>query len=277
LSAIQTGVYHVKEVINGVKGAAEDTYRVDKERCLQRDFIANRDGNKFIYAVTQTATQPGFDPFDPNAGRIDVQNAARTDATANDQVYVLVDTGENARGAFHLDGQQRVACGVPADGLDQENCNNDAIFISAQTVINDGASYYDDRIDFGVAGFISEETMWRWGQEIGSTRDMILGNNARLVIDSADALASTPVTDDDALVVNRGRMRIERSLLLRSKEHPADGVKGGRLRTQNDILVRDPDPLAGNRGGITNVDNPITAPRYCYGNGENLVNDCASP
>jgi len=130
---------------------------------LPEKFIKDAYKNKFTYAVTETlVTQASFGDslgairiLDRNAldGDDDDRNYPGSDAH-----YVLVSHGKNKKGAFTVDGQLVSTCNPP--GVDIENCDGDAIFISNYDDIGtgidavyerfssfvEGTDYYDDYI-----------------------------------------------------------------------------------------------------------------------------------
>lgn len=112
--------------------------------------------NQLTYAVTKALTRR-LD-FTENGGRINVNNADGLSIYAAGIFghFVVVNHGDDRRGAYGQNGIRNVACGTDANSLDFENCNRDGLFrnntrnvpnLGVRTIINDstaGASHFDD-------------------------------------------------------------------------------------------------------------------------------------
>ena len=103
--------------------------------------------NRLTYAVT---TNMAIDPtsFVPGQGAIIVKAEDGTNLTTNGNILVL-SHGENGEGAFTSTGVQVGVC--PAGTKDAENCNDDAIFLSAPRSYALGVNYNDDHMEFSTA------------------------------------------------------------------------------------------------------------------------------
>ncbi|MBI3440451.1 MAG: type II secretion system protein [Proteobacteria bacterium] len=84
---------------------------------------------------------------------VDENNISLLPAPNPPAIYVLVDPGENGKGAYTADGKLHSPCGLalPTAGLDQENCNNDVTFRSAPYSLSTDLiaginQYFDDKI-----------------------------------------------------------------------------------------------------------------------------------
>lgn len=283
LGSVKDTMYSVREVFvdetslnvrgkgetDGV-GNAVKSDRIDDIRCPLKEYLANEDEHKFIYAVTEDATQIGFDIFNPGGvAEISVLNAAGLVATDENQIYVLIDTGSDGKGSYQRDGTLTgVACD-PLEGIDAANCDyTDAIFVAAPLNADEQttpANFYDDVIDFDISGFMSEQSFWQWGTDSGGNRNMILNNSARLVIDPIDPTNAD--TDhlpdaDDALVVNRGRIYVEEDVM----------IKGAADSSTVNIEAAD----VANSERI-NTKNEVVSDRFCYPDGASLIANCNTP
>lgn len=112
--------------------------------------------NKVNYAVTQAMTVP--QPWAPGtAGLITIQklntlvannqcNVPPVPATVTNVHFALYSAGSSRNGAFNAEGQQAVACPAAGSTLDEENCNNDAVFTHPECIAGEvaGANFYDD-------------------------------------------------------------------------------------------------------------------------------------
>lgn len=294
LSSIKDSMYSVKEVFidessvlaggtgrgkGAVDGEGDDVAsdRVENIRCPLREYLANENHYKFIYAVTEAATVPGFDYFDPaSVAEIEIRDTLGNQATSNFQIYALVDVGDDGKGGWNEDGSlvgssnqgvsyddAKFDCTDPNNGVDGDNCDlTDAIFIAAPNNDRIGTNFYNDTIDFDISGFMSEQSFWQWGNASGGNRDMVLNKKTRLIIDPDDP-TNTSFTPDaaDAVVVNRGDVRVEN-----------DGTSGGNIKIKTDTSTTDPSVQAGSiKQEIDTTANPrinakkeVIAPKFCY-------------
>lgn len=136
---------------------------------LPVDFIADGYGYKYTYAITERLTRAAT--FADDGGLIKVIDESGQDyqGTSSNVHYVIYSHGQNARGAFSLDGKQVTRCttAVGANG-ERKNCDNNAEFQSnygfsasetgadgqprliyaRQQVLGDTNRYYDDYMVF---------------------------------------------------------------------------------------------------------------------------------
>lgn len=213
------GLRNVKDIFDA---DADDTnHRFDKTDCLETSHIVDEYGHKILYAVTEAATNLGnFDPFDLSQANISIVDANGVPTTANNQFFVLVSHGTDGKGAVDINGQTvGVVCGVDA-GLDNENCDGDAVFRDALSSNVAGNDYYDDIIDFSLAGVAREDNYWNWAQ--GATpneRNLYSTPHVRVILEQVPATGT--VANDDLFVVNRGDVYVQ-----------VDGAVGGNLNAQ---------------------------------------------
>ncbi len=106
---------------------------------IRYDNILDGYGKKFIYAVTQSQTVAGT--FNNAWGAINVLNHDGNNLFTLPPYahYVIASTGKDGKGAFNINGIQTTACGNPAGGVDQENCDLDALFRNNFLVNGEGA------------------------------------------------------------------------------------------------------------------------------------------
>lgn len=103
-------------------------------------------GNQYTYAVTLSMTEAGqFRYYDGVIGLQD-EFGQPTGGINNDGHYVIVSHGPNRSGGFSaLTGLNDVPCAPLANGVDNENCDNDGVFVRALGNYEaNGAAYYDD-------------------------------------------------------------------------------------------------------------------------------------
>ncbi|MFN3827407.1 MAG: type II secretion system protein [Micavibrio sp.] len=124
-------------------GAADDVFIGDIPYAalgLPYQAILDGYGYKMKYAVTANLARGGT--FNNGWGAIEVLNDERnTTAPATGSAfaigtpkghYAIVSHGQDSRGAFNQSGTRTEACGTAANGLDFENCDNDAVFKNNQ-------------------------------------------------------------------------------------------------------------------------------------------------
>lgn len=103
-------------------------------------------GSRITYAVVEQLTDPYQFSEGPFTG-MRVNNAAGTALTTN-AAFIMLSHGAKAEGGYSAkSGLQIGSCGA-AQGLDQQNCNNDHIFVQAETNPVEGASFSDDNLIF---------------------------------------------------------------------------------------------------------------------------------
>ncbi len=188
---------------------AEDTnYKLDKTDCLLRAHIIDEYGRKILYAVTAAATNLDvFDPFNPAQGNIRILDAADVQTTTQDQLFVIASHGEDGKGAVGADGAAiGIACGLDVNDRDNENCDGDATFRDAMLSKALGNNYYDDVLEFSLAGVLREDTYWHWAAgDDPAEGDMYVNPNVRVILDTPAA----GVVPADAFVVSSGNVRID--------------------------------------------------------------------
>jgi len=199
---------NIKRVSDVISGSGEDNQKLAQTNCIRKRQMVDRYGNKILYAVTETATDPAT--LNPTGGQIEIVDRNNQPTTEREQLFVLVSFGENWMGATSAAGNTPPACGSYA-GLDNENCDYaaDAVFRDAFPNNLEGNDYYDDEIDFGLAGVMSEQELWRW-RSSGASRDMALPNNARLIISNNPTGATIDV--NDRIVINEGGILVDQTI-----------------------------------------------------------------
>ena len=106
-------------------------------------------GSKLTYAVTASLTNNSTYAF--FAGVIEAQDEfGRPTAGINqDAHYAIVSHGNDGKGAHLESGQVGIACGATAAAVDNENCNDDEIFVQALGHYEaDTPQFYDDYVYF---------------------------------------------------------------------------------------------------------------------------------
>lgn len=100
-------------------------------------------GNRLTYAVLESLTDEY--KFTDTSGSLQLTNEAGTTVMTNGAVAVVVH-GQDGKGAYTIKGGAMGKTCTSTAGLDQENCDNDAIFTKRDFNLQEGANYYDDNV-----------------------------------------------------------------------------------------------------------------------------------
>lgn len=213
--------HHASEVAAGSteQNAYQDYHKAVKEGCMSKHFVFDDYGRKFIYAVSERATDvKKFNQFDKTATQIEISNANGNRATQDLQFFTIIGLGENGKGGINRNGVS-----TPCDGsaIEQENCDNDSTFID--TSYTEGNNYFDDILEYSSANLnLTEDTNWTWSRKNStSEKDIVFNPNARIFIDKVEGTDNA--TDRDKLVVNSGNILVEGNIDLDSTSN-ASGV-----------------------------------------------------
>ena len=172
--------------------------------CITRHHLLDEFDNKFVYAVTEDVTNTAtFDPTSLTVGQIQILNAGGGAATVNNQWFVIVSPGEDKKGAFREDGTQSLCV---AGIKDSENCDGDRVFVSQPPNDVAGAEFFDDRVDYSLAGSMRENDFWGWRDNGGGTPDITFNPQSRLIITNNENMT---YDTNDALVINEGNVLID--------------------------------------------------------------------
>lgn len=274
-TALKDSLYSLGEIFNGTKADAVDSTKPENIRCPLNEYIMDEHGHKFVYAVSAAATTPSFDIFDPDAidplTGIIIENTDG-DVFANRQPYVLISLGKDGTGGYLRSGDlDGAACASPATDLSEENCNADNVFVAAPENPTN-ANYFDDKVDYGIASFMQEDSFWNWGGLNGpNSRDMILNPRAMLTLGVRDdGAAGLAVDDDDGVVVNRGSVRVDANLTVHAQTYndgSAAATEGGNLTSTQKLVASDRE---------TTVKNVAVSGSFCYGSSSALTSDCGA-
>jgi hypothetical protein len=110
-------------------------------------------GNQFMYAVTEQLTNnTNFDA--PGAIAVRTENAGQSLVQPPGSArFVIFSPGRDGMGGYNSAGRLRAPCKPAGTAADAENCDSDAIFISALRNEKPGAAHYDDVLRFRRASF----------------------------------------------------------------------------------------------------------------------------
>lgn len=234
-----------ESTIADLAGGGVTTARAENVRCPLRDYLLDAQGHKFIYAVSQNATVAGFDMFlDPWAVQVVNANGA-----VQSVLYTVVGLGPDAQGATNGQG---VLSGVLCAGA--ENCDNDAVFTALPY-----SAVFDDRVEFGLARFMQEDSFWQWAVDGAGVQNTVLHDDAMLVINAGGDLPVGGIDPADSVVVANGNLNIAGTMQV---EAWAGAVAGPIV----DVMSVETE--------VANVRDIVTATEYCYPQGEALTQFC---
>jgi type II secretory pathway pseudopilin PulG len=131
---------------------------------LPDSFLANTNGYMYTYAVPIYETSvPKYSPTGAieveNGGLVDVTPSPPGGATTGTATYVVVDHGQDGKGAaLSTTGLIAKAC-VSAPGLDTANCSHTGVFVSAPYSKAPGLNWFDDMIVYGANNNVNNSTV----------------------------------------------------------------------------------------------------------------------
>lgn len=250
IEAIQrTSLRLLRQHTSPADSFGDENNKISAEPCLYDNYITDKYDGKFLYAVTRSATRlDTYNTQDGSANRINIYD--RNNALVSTQTFVVVSMGEDGKGAIKsAGGAAQIACG--STDLDSENCNGDASFRDMYSAL--GTEYFDDYIDYSLAGFSQDDNMWHWGGTVPApaqtqdTRDIYFNPKARMFLGPDAGVTPTP---EDLLYVQQGDLHIE-----------SGSVGGGNLKLDNG------QASAGNEVSATadvTAGSTVISPKFCY-------------
>lgn len=217
---------YVKNADNIVDVEYRNT-QADMVNCITSHHLLDDYGNKFLYAVSENATNLAtFDFTDPNGSgpldgaQISVINDGNVAVSSAPQWYVVLSHGPDGKGARDENGN--VGPAACATGRDTENCDNDAVFRTMPPQLAAGNTYFDDRVDYSLAGSLRENDFWKWRDSGDPNMPAISFNDrSRLIISNKESVVYATT---DRLVLGEGSMKVE-----------DDGGNGGTLKATNNV------------------------------------------
>ncbi len=258
--------------------AGSSDAKLDITGCIADSDIIDKYGNKFLYAVDISATTAPVNAgavFDRNApsSNILVQDIGGASVTAINPNFIVLSHGQDGNGGFDKDGNAIFPCGA---NLDSQNCNNNGTFLNIPARIINTATYFDDTMDFSLAGYEREEDYWNWAGNAGA-RDLSFSNPAlgadasRMIIDTPTGIDNT--TAADKLVVNNGDLEVNGATGEIAVDVEINATQniiatlGDITATDGNLTVNDP---GGTGNGNIDADGDITSvtqfnsPIFCY-------------
>lgn len=183
---------------------------------ISSNLMLDQYGRRLTYAVSDSVSHSRPTPGarggalggqNNPAGDITVQivNNAGAARTVNGVPFVVIGHGANGMGAYSPGG----VIGTPCTGSskDAENCNNDAVFVEANSYRGDSIvsnNFYDDTLVYSLRGIADKEDYWGLGID---TQDIMNMNTGRVGVGTA-----TP----------RQKFEVNGNILARSYLHVSD-------------------------------------------------------
>jgi len=117
-----------------------------RDLSLPDEYVADVFGTRIFYAVSASmATEGRYDRLDGAITVIDI-NSNHITAEPGAAAFVIVSLGKNQTGGYQsVTGSQIAGSCASLSRLEQENCDNDNVFISNISELN-GSNYYDDKV-----------------------------------------------------------------------------------------------------------------------------------
>lgn len=237
---------------NSADDRVHDNITETSRKCVTNNFIKDIYGSKITYAVNLAATKLHQTPPD---GNIEVVNRAGQRATEDRVNFVLVSHGKDRKGAYMAHGSvQSFPCGS-GTALDDENCDNDAVFrampYSAMTDMY-AANNFDDRVEFSLMGYLREKDVWRWAEgSSGTQRNMVFDAKEKQGL--TIGIPQTTPSDDEKLGVYGGNIQVDGNLTAQGSTGSATA-----LIKAEETVTADKNIDAGTKA---------IAPRFCYAGG----------
>ena len=201
-----------------------DNYKGLKYNCVTKNHILDEHGNKFLYAVSESTTDLSLiDPSDPATGHVRIAKAGGGAVSPGVEFwYIIVSHGENGRGAYDENGAlSATLCNDPLIA-EYENCDNDGRFLSQHQSLANNNDFYDDVVDFSLAGVLDENDFWNM-REVAGEMKFKFNPNGRLIITETENVGA--VTAADAVVVETGNVRVT--------SESGNAGNGGSIQTQS--------------------------------------------
>jgi prepilin-type N-terminal cleavage/methylation domain-containing protein len=245
---------------------------------------ADKFGNRYLYAVTETHTSTTGFSASGNVGMIRIRDLGNFDIS-NNASFVVVSHGKNAQGAYkYFNGVLASAC---SSGLELENCNNDGVFVDERYNDANTANYFDDLV-----GFTPKYVMTAGGGGSGATSlwaassaDIFsVGTDGDFRTGSVGIGTQTPVAGFEVVYDNRtlGATGIENDFVFSRFENSNDlgplSLRRARGTPTAPLNLQNGDGLGGyvDLGFVNGAFAPLNSiqPRY-HGNGTNLLSSMA--
>ncbi|HEY8189925.1 MAG TPA: type II secretion system protein [Micavibrio sp.] len=151
--------------------------------------------NKLEYAVSETLTDAPTYRQDGGAVIVNQQDGSSAIVQSvapgvpnHGAHYLVFSHGFDGNGAFSADGAQVSACGSPTSAKDNENCDDDAIFMQGvASAFEPGPNYYDDFVKYRM---LLSTSLW---VETGPLRqDIRNANTGNVGVNTADRITAIP-------------------------------------------------------------------------------------
>lgn len=214
-------------------------------------------GTKLTYAVTRDATKLSQDPV---SGNIRIINRNGQQATADLVPFVVLSHGPDTKGAWvDESGVRAFNCGTTS-ALDNENCDNDAVFrampFAGMGDMNNN-NHFDDRVEFSLNGYLREKDVWRWAQGANvDNRNVVLDTETSQSL-SIGVPGTAGIDDKARLSVYGGNVEIDGD--LRAVGTTAASLEQSQVKADKTVIAQENIVVDDELGG-----GQAIAPKFCY-------------
>jgi len=105
--------------------------------------------SNFVYAVSRNQAIASRFSYGNGVIRAENEFGDPTAGIVDDGDYVLISRGPNRIAGMSEAGEEFEACKTLLSGIENENCDPDAVFVKALRSTAAGSGYYDDYVSFG--------------------------------------------------------------------------------------------------------------------------------
>ncbi len=212
---------------------------------LPFDTTINIHGWKQQYAVTITETATPL----TGAGAIIVNDAAGAPIGAANQIFVIINPGQDGKGARSAAGTLSPTACAAAQGLDFENCDADVIYLDRELNKIADNTYYDDVLSYTLVR--QQSTLWVATPSGAGGIDIVNRNTGNVGIGVAAPTSKMQVVGD--VRVQGGSVNADQNITAGTN---ITSTTGNIIAADGNLTVSDP---GGTGNGTIDADGDITA------------------
>tara|TARA_R110002124_G_scaffold287216_1_gene471583 strand:- start:286152 stop:287435 length:1284 start_codon:yes stop_codon:yes gene_type:complete len=230
--------------------------------------------NQLTYAVSYNLTQDGsLDKFWYGVIAAKDEYGNDTAGMGNDAHFVVLSHGPDRKGAYNNNGLIPITCGTTM--TDDENCDNDAVFVQALgSFRGDAADHYDDFARFSKETSLS---IWEETQDATGRDQLFFAPTGNLGINIDNTPPSIAMAINGDLKANNNIITNE--ICDEPKLNPDGSVNSNSNCFNTDIITGNISNCTGGKllKGIWNGQKQCVTPEYAVPGTGKLQNfDCSS-